>query len=452
MKKICSLLLSMILIFSLPFTALASEESVSGGLSEIEKYGNVVFDFTSDKLTEKGYTYGDVLLITVDGKDFEVPFCTNYSDVNTGELVLRDSEGRLTLAINMGDFASTNGIAVKNKAEDGTVTWTVSDNRELSDVKVEVSLKEAEGYLSQYLIHQLVRTNNREDYSTDAVFANFRNIPFGALGENALFRSSSPVNNELNRAAYADAFAKENGINTVINLADSEAELEGYFAAEDFASPYYKSLYDAGKVKPLALGVDFTADDFKTSLAEGLRFMSVNEGPYLVHCNEGKDRAGFISALLSAYMGATYEELVADYMTTYENYYHVEKGSVEYSTVKESNIDSTLRTIASASKDTDLTTIDFASAAKAYIESIGLSASECEALRANLAANYNVKAKAETEASLSLYTVVAGDCLWSIAKKAYGNGNLWGNIYNANTKTIKNPGMIFEGQQIVIPM
>ena len=57
---------------------------------------------------------------------------------------------------------------------------------------------------------------------------------------------------------------------------------------------------------------DFTAADFKTGLATGLRYFTTHEGPYLVHCTEGKDRAGFVSALLECYMGAAYDEVVAD--------------------------------------------------------------------------------------------------------------------------------------------
>ena len=49
------------------------------------------------------------------------------------------------------------------------------------------------------------------------------------------------------------------------------------------------------------------------------------------------------------------------------------------------------------------------------------------------------------------YTVVAGDCLWSIAQKTYGTGTKWGVIYEANKATIKDPGMIYIGQVLTIP-
>lgn len=49
------------------------------------------------------------------------------------------------------------------------------------------------------------------------------------------------------------------------------------------------------------------------------------------------------------------------------------------------------------------------------------------------------------------YTVVKGDCLWNIAKKAYGNGALWTKIYEANKGTIQNANLIYVGQVLVLP-
>ena len=164
MKKTLSVLLALTLALMLALPVCGADfPTASGGVSEIQKYGNLVLDIAAEKLTGSGYAYGDVLAVTVDGKEYEAPFCTNYSDVNTGELVLRDNDGTLILAINMGDFASTNGVAVKNKAEDGTVTWTVSGGRELKDIAVSIAMKEQGGYRDQYLIHQLVRTDERSD-------------------------------------------------------------------------------------------------------------------------------------------------------------------------------------------------------------------------------------------------------------------------------------------------
>ncbi|MDE6909068.1 MAG: LysM peptidoglycan-binding domain-containing protein [Lachnospiraceae bacterium] len=50
------------------------------------------------------------------------------------------------------------------------------------------------------------------------------------------------------------------------------------------------------------------------------------------------------------------------------------------------------------------------------------------------------------------YTVVKGDCLWTIAKKFYGNGSKYTVIYDANRSVIGgNPNLIYPGQVLNIP-
>ena len=49
------------------------------------------------------------------------------------------------------------------------------------------------------------------------------------------------------------------------------------------------------------------------------------------------------------------------------------------------------------------------------------------------------------------YTVAPGDCLWKISQKFYGTGFRWGDIFNANAGTIRNPSLILPGQVLVIP-
>ena len=49
------------------------------------------------------------------------------------------------------------------------------------------------------------------------------------------------------------------------------------------------------------------------------------------------------------------------------------------------------------------------------------------------------------------YTVVSGDSLSKIAKKIYGDGGRWKEIWEANKDTIKNPDLIHPGQVLKIP-
>lgn len=50
-----------------------------------------------------------------------------------------------------------------------------------------------------------------------------------------------------------------------------------------------------------------------------------------------------------------------------------------------------------------------------------------------------------------LYTVKAGDSLSKIAKREYGDAQLWTRIFEANKDTIKNPDLIFPGQVLKLP-
>ena len=343
--------------------------AATGVVEKVDKYGNITIDILTQVLLNEGFEFGDLLVIEVGPHKIEAPFVTAYSDVNTGSVLVRGPGGvasnPVMLAINMGNFSTTYEV------------------KEGDHVKL--TLLEKEGYLAEWTIRQLKRTNNREDYASDEIFANFRNVKLGNMAPGVYYRSSSPVNNELSRAAYADAFMAEAKIQTVVNLADSQGELEGYFQKDDFNSPYYKSLYDQGQVVFLSMGVDFKAQEFQNKLRQGLLFMVDHPGPYLVHCNEGKDRAGFVAALLEALMGATVTEIKEDYMITYSNYYGVEYGSEQYEKIADSNILESLRDMAGLPKGADLTGVDLVKAAENYLLKIGLTAEQIQTLKRQLA-------------------------------------------------------------------
>jgi nucleoid-associated protein YgaU len=49
------------------------------------------------------------------------------------------------------------------------------------------------------------------------------------------------------------------------------------------------------------------------------------------------------------------------------------------------------------------------------------------------------------------YTVEAGNSLWTIARKAYGNGTQYTVIFGANKQHIRDPNLIYPGQVITLP-
>ena len=352
----------------------AVETRVTG----IQKYGNVELEVKATELLELGFAYGDLLRVELAGQSLEMPLCSNYSDVESGCMVCRalkdDNTDKVSIAVNMGDMASGIGLAEKTTIEEEPgYRWDLLLEE---PVMVTISMAEKGAYADEYLLHQLVRTDERADYPTltDAEFANFRMIATTGMGEGVLYRSSSPINPKLDRNREADAAAEAAGIRTVLNLSDSEESMRAY---EGYAGSYYSTL----DVLPLNLGVRFSDESFRAGLAEGLMYMTTHEGPYLIHCNEGKDRVGFVAALLESLMGASADEVMADYMLTYYNYFGVEPGTERYETILERNIVKTLQVSFGVE---DLREADLSACAADYLRSLGMSDESIAALKLRL--------------------------------------------------------------------
>ena len=406
------------------------------------KYGNLYCDRSASSFADGGFTWGDLVTVKFLNQELVLPVVPTYSYVDTGApaIIMGKTEtgaptGYLSFAINMGNFTDTYGIATKQTDADGNWWWTAKEGVTFP-MTVTFEMYEQGGYMAEYLLRDLTRTNAREDYAdlTDEAFANFRPVATTGMGAGVLYRSSSPINPELGRNTYADAAIRAAGVKTIVNLADNAADAAAF---EGFANTYYAGQ----KVVYLSLGVDFQSADFQTGLANGLRHMAANKGPYLLHCTEGKDRAGFVTALLECYMGASYEEVIADYMLTYSNYYGVEPGSEKYDAIAKSNI---IKSLQQAFGVEDLTTADLKAEAAEFFKAIGLTDAELASLTANL-----TELPAETEPET--YTVAKGDSLWKIAKTVYGKGTMWKVIYEANKATVKDPNMIIVGQSLILP-
>ena len=357
-----------------------------GGLDAniwMTKYGNVYTDCKAEKfMGDMGFNWGDLVTVQFLGKTLTLPVVPTYSYVDSGQpaIIVEKGEdgnptGYVSMAINMGNFAETYELAVKHTDADKNWYWTAWEGVTYP-VEVTFTMAEKDGYRAEYILHELQRTNNRADYPdlTDEEFANFRNVATTGMGKNLLYRGSSPIDPQLGRSTYADAALKKAGVTVIMNLANSEADAKAF---EGFADTYYAGQ----KVIYLNLGVDFSAPEFQAGLADGLRFFAENKGVYYVHCTEGKDRAGFVNALLECLMGATFSEVVEDYMTTYYNYYGVERGSEKYTAIAESNI---IKTLQAAFGVADLTTADLQQGAKDYMKAIGLTDGEIASLMTNL--------------------------------------------------------------------
>ena len=134
--------------------------------------------------------------------------------------------------------------------------------------------------------------------------------------------------------------------------------------------------------------MNFNDLEFKDKLVKGLTAMANNEGPYLVHCVEGKDRTGFVLIVLESLLGTTYNDMVNDYMKTYDNYYSItiDTDKERYETIKEKNLDVMLyHIIGDTKKEKDLSNIsDYSLYTKNYLLSIGMNLIDINKLINNL--------------------------------------------------------------------
>lgn len=71
-------------------------------------YGNLILNVPAETFAKLGYKLGDHVPLTLGGKSYVIPLVRTFSDVSVGkELFFIDSRGRLSLAINQGNFAET---------------------------------------------------------------------------------------------------------------------------------------------------------------------------------------------------------------------------------------------------------------------------------------------------------------------------------------------------------
>jgi S-adenosylmethionine hydrolase len=69
-------------------------------------FGNLVLDVPQEVFAQLGYRIGDTIPVILDGKSYSIPLHKTFSDVAIGKpLFYIDSRGRLSLAINQGNFA-----------------------------------------------------------------------------------------------------------------------------------------------------------------------------------------------------------------------------------------------------------------------------------------------------------------------------------------------------------
>lgn len=129
--------------------------------------------------------------------------------------------------------------------------------------------------------------DNREDFRTDEEFANFRNLILANHKSMTFFRSASAVRNKYGRASTVQQLMQKNLIHLIV----------------DFSNVEYRCM----------------SDEFGFILVQKLRAILREDPPYIIQCDAGKKRTGFVCLILEMLSGTNYTDIVNDYLESYKN-------------------------------------------------------------------------------------------------------------------------------------
>lgn len=367
-----ALYMPMLLLGLLTMTCSCTEDDDNGGsqgtpvltgkITSYNEFGAAMLDLKVDDMKRAGFTLGDVISITVDDKTIEMPYYDGYYTRNGEYLCVAypSYPSVCFTANNVGLPEELTGL------EGQTVAIKMVEKGGKKDVEEALSM---------------TYTNKRSDYPSDEVFANARAVRAGNIVYGMLHRTSSPFCNEINRASYVSEYLESQQVKTVLNLADTEDMILGY------DMPAYSSmLWESCNVILCPLKADPTAKDYNNRLIEALKELPSHPAPYVVHCMEGKDRTGYVCALLEGLCGATYDEMVSDYLITYANYFDVtpEKDRDVCNALVSLRLNMCLMYYAGVDDEAQLPYVDYAKAFSEYLLSHGMSRKQLDALVAAL--------------------------------------------------------------------
>ena len=334
--------------------------TLQGVISSYNEFGAAMLNVTEADMTKAGFSLGDVISITIDGKELVMPYYDGF--------YTRNAE---YLCVAYPTYPSI-CFTANNTGLPAELTGLVGH-------AVIIKMKEQGGCLDVQQALSMKYTNKRDDYPklSDAEYANARAVHAGHIASGRLHRASSPFCNDINRASYVSEYLEQEMVRTVLNLADAEENMQAYDIP-----PYSRSLWEGNSVILCPLKADPTAEDYNNRLIEALKKLPSYPGPYVVHCMEGKDRTGYVCALLEGLCGATYKEIVDDYLVTYKNYYDVTqtKDPNLCNTLVSLRLNTCLMYYAGVSDEAELPNVDYAKAFANYLLSHGMSQEQLDDL------------------------------------------------------------------------
>lgn len=185
---------------------------------------------------------------------------------------------------------------------------------------VTITLDQKGRYRKEFEAYNVGNARVRREGQTDEEFRNAREITVGEIRGGRLYRGSTPFDSRFGRVDLMAAYLEEHQIRAILDLGDNPERLAAY---EDLPEQTAAMIAE-GRVITCYLGVDYLDPEAMKRLGAGLAALVDKEGPWLIHCELGRDRTGVICAVVEALCGATYEEIVQDYMISYEGLHAID--------------------------------------------------------------------------------------------------------------------------------
>jgi protein tyrosine/serine phosphatase len=222
------------------------------------------------------------------------------------------------------------------------------------------------------------------NYNEKNELTNFREICIGNMKNGVIYRGSYPVFRlDKERDETYTELVLEAGINCIINLAGNEKDVEVLAGLV----PWYNTLYKNNNVIGLDIQFDFDFSDkfefdiFNYRLRQGFKFLITHDGPYLIHCNAGADRTGFVAVIIELLFGASVYDVIYDYLLSYGKEFADAKDK-EINLITGRNIYGQINEVING-KINDSDNLQ-ANIETYYLEKIGLTIEELEVLKGKL--------------------------------------------------------------------
>ncbi len=343
-----------------------ASDGVEYTISKNTDFGSVDLAVTIEDFNNSGFAYGDSLDVLFSSGEtlMDIPYYNGYY-VKTGMPLVVGYPGYKSIVIARNNDPLWDKL---NLTEGGTA---------------KICIREKGKYAANQEAFSMAYTDERNDYSSDESFANYRSLTGGCIKPKTFFRGASSIDDQHKRAGTVDKLIKKQGIRFDLDLSDNEEKIKTYLKNDSKAKDYlFTKLYSENKAALVDLKTGYKKHAYASSLADGFRKIASCEGPYYIHCVEGKDRTGFACVLLEALAGASYQEIEQDYMKTYENYFFITKENAyeKYQAVKELRLDEMIAFLTGSKDGADLSQADIYAGAKQYLKMGGMTDAEIDAL------------------------------------------------------------------------